>query len=112
MPVCVCSCVSYLSTIAPSPVCPPTHFMPPSNPRPPAAGRPARSPSAGSPAPPPRRPYSNAYNRPLWGEGEGIDWGGDTSGYYTKPQKTIQSPDRQYKAPTDNTKPQKDNTKT
>ena len=29
----------------------------------------------------------------------------------TKPQQTIQSPNRQYKAPTDNTKPQTDNSK-
>ena len=28
----------------------------------------------------------------------GIDWGWDTLGYCTKPQKIIQSPDRQYKA--------------
>ena len=27
-----------------------------------------------------------------------IDWGGDTSGYYTKPQKSIQSPDHYTKA--------------
>ena len=40
------------------------------------------------------------------GPGGGIDWGGDTSGYYTKPQKTIQSPKTLYKAPTDYTKPQ------
>ena len=33
-----------------------------------------------------------------------LDWGGDTSGYYTKPRMTIQSPKRLYKAPTDNTK--------
>ena len=32
----------------------------------------------------------------------GIDWGGDTPRYYTKPQKTIQSPKL---PPTDNTKP-------
>ena len=38
-------------------------------------------------------------------------WGGDTLGHYTKPRKTIQSPDRLYevpkrlcKAPTDYTK--------
>ena len=37
--------------------------------------------------------------------GGGIDWGGDTSEDYTKPHKTIQSPDRLYKAPTDYTKP-------
>ena len=35
----------------------------------------------------------------------GIDWGGDTSGYWTKPQKTIQSPNRLYKAPKQYTKP-------
>ena len=29
----------------------------------------------------------------------GVDWGGDTSRYFTKPQNSIQSPDRLYKAP-------------
>ena len=28
-----------------------------------------------------------------------VYWGGDTSGYYTKPQKITQSPGRLYKAP-------------
>ena len=36
-----------------------------------------------------------------------VGWGGRGG----KPQKTSQSPNRQYKAPTDNTKPQKDYTK-
>ena len=40
------------------------------------------------------------------GGGGGIDWGGDTPGYYTKPYKTIHSPDTLYKAPTHYTKPQ------
>ena len=44
--------------------------------------------------------------------GRGIDWGGDTSGYHTKPQKTIQSSNRLHKAPTDNTKPRQTYTKT
>ena len=35
----------------------------------------------------------------------GIDWCEDTPRYYTKPQKTIQSPDRLHKAPTNYTKP-------
>ena len=44
--------------------------------------------------------------------GGDVEWGGDTSRYYTKPQKTIQSsnklykaPGTQYRAPTDYTKP-------
>ena len=36
--------------------------------------------------------------------GGDIDWGGDTSRYYTKPQKVIQSPRRLYNAPKDYTK--------
>ena len=48
---------------------------------------------------------------PPWRAGGGIDWGGDPSGYYTKPQKTIQSTKTLYKAPEDFTKPQKDYTK-
>ena len=40
-----------------------------------------------------------------------VNWAGDTSGYYTKPQKTRQSPDRLYKASTDYTEPQIDHTK-
>jgi hypothetical protein len=43
--------------------------------------------------------------------GSGVDWGGDTSGYYTKPQhadcaKQQISPCRLYKAPADYAKPQ------
>ena len=38
------------------------------------------------------------------GERGGIDWGGDTSGYYTKPKKIIQSPKRVYKDITYDTK--------
>ena len=41
------------------------------------------------------------------GGGGGIDWGGDAPRYYTKPQKTIQSAKRLYKAQTNYTKPQK-----
>ena len=33
----------------------------------------------------------------------GIDWGRDTPKDYTKPRRTKQSPNRQYKAPTDYT---------
>ena len=44
------------------------------------------------------------------GGGEGIYWGGDTSGYYTKPQETTQSPKILHKAPEDYTKLQKDHT--
>ena len=44
--------------------------------------------------------------------GRGVtDWGGDTSGYHTKLQDTIQSPDRLYKDMADYTKPLKDYTK-
>ena len=43
-----------------------------------------------------------APRAPPWGPGEGgTDWGGDTSGYYTKTQKIIQSPETLYKALTD-----------
>ena len=41
----------------------------------------------------------------------GIDWGGDTSGYYTKPRQTIQSPKALYKAQTIYRKPRKEYTK-
>ena len=41
-----------------------------------------------------------AARRGAWG-------GGEAPKDFTKPQKTIQSPDRQYKAPTDYTKPRK-----
>ena len=39
------------------------------------------------------------------GPGGGIDWGGDTFKKSTKPRQTMQSPGRQYKAPTDSAKP-------
>ena len=40
-------------------------------------------------------------------EGPGEGGGGEEAPIdFTKPQQTIQSPDRQYKAPTDYTKPQ------
>ena len=41
-----------------------------------------------------------------WATGGEVDEGGDTSGHYTKPQKTLQSARRLYKAPTYYTKPQ------
>ena len=38
----------------------------------------------------------------------GLGRGGEAPKDFTKPRQTIQSPSRQYKAPTDNTKPRKD----
>ena len=54
------------------------------------AGAARRGAWEGAPAPP--RATAAAVGMGVWGGGrEGwIDWGGDTSGYYTKPQKIIQ----------------------
>ena len=38
--------------------------------------------------------YTYRRRRGARGAEGGIDWGRDTSGYYTKPQKTIQSPNK------------------
>ena len=42
---------------------------------------------------------------PAMTPGGGMNWGGDTFRYFTKPRQTIQSPERLYKAPEKYTKP-------